>query len=168
MLILYKISSFGRLMAEKIICQNRKARHEYHIINTYEAGMALKGSEVKSCRLGRANLKDSYARFKDGEIYLIDTHISPYTYAHQFNHDPLRERKLLFHKSEIKRLYGKIREKGLTLIPLKMYFKNGKVKVEMAVVKGKRLHDKREDIKRRDLARELEKEFRGKNVKGRL
>ena len=158
----------GRLMAEKVICQNRKARHEYHIINTYEAGLALKGSEVKSCRLGRANLKDSYARFKDGEIYLIDTHISPYTYAHQFNHDPLRERKLLFHKSEIKRLYGKIREKGLTLIPLKMYFKNGKVKVEMAVVKGKRLHDKREDIKKRDLARELEKEFRGRRVKGKL
>jgi len=162
------VVKFRNLMAEKIICQNRKARHEYHIINTYEAGLTLKGSEVKSCRLGRANLKDSYARIKEGEVFLINAHISPYTFAHQFNHDPLRERKLLFHKSEIKRLYGKIREKGFALIPLKMYFKNGKVKVEMAVAKGKRLHDKREDIRRRDLARELEKEFRGRKAKGRL
>jgi SsrA-binding protein len=164
----FSVVKFGRMMAEKIICQNKKARHDYHILDTYEAGLVLKGSEVKSCRSGSANLKDSYARFKDGEIYLIDTHISSYAYAHQFNHDPLRERKLLFHKSEIKKLYGKIREKGLTLIPLKMYFKDGKVKVEMAVVKGKRLHDKREAIKRKDLAREVEKEFRGKKVKGRL
>ena len=155
-------------MAEKIICQNKKARYDYHIIDTYEAGLVLKGSEVKSCRSGRANLKDSYARIKDGEIHLIDTHISSYTHAHHFNHNPLRERKLLFHKSEIKKLYGKIREKGFTLIPLKMYFKDGKVKVEMAVVKGKRLHDKREDIRRKDLAREVEKEFWGKKVKGRL
>jgi len=168
MLTLYKITSFRKLMAEKIICQNRKARHDYLIINTYEAGLVLKGSEVKSCRLGRANLKDSYARIKDGEICLIDTHISPYTHAYYFNHDPLRERKLLFHKSEIKKLYGKIREKGFSLIPLKMYFKNGKVKIEMAVAKGKRLHDKREAIKRKDFAREVEKEFREKKVKGRL
>ena len=155
-------------MAEKIICQNKKARHDYHIIDTYEAGMVLKGSEVKSCRLGRANLKDSYGRFKDGEIYLIDTHISPYTYAHQLNQDPLRERKLLFHKSELKKLYGKIKERGFSLIPLKLYFKNGKVKVAMAVAKGKRLHDKRESIKRKDIAREVEKEFREKKIKGRL
>ena len=155
-------------MAEKIICQNRKARHDYHIINTYEAGLVLKGSEVKSCRLGRANLKESHARIRDGEIYLIDTHISPYNYAHQFNHDPLRERKLLFNKSEIKKLYGKIREKGFALIPLRMYFKNGKVKVEMAVAKGKRLHDKREDIRRKDFAREVERDFRGKKLKGRF
>lgn len=158
----------GRLVAEKIICQNKKARYNYHILDTYEAGMVLKGSEVKSCRSGRANLKDSYGRFKDGEIYLVDTHISPYTHAHQFNHDPLRERKLLFHKNEIKKLYGKIRERGLSLVPLKMYFKNGKVKVEMAVAKGKRLHDKRESIKRKDIAREVEKEFRGEKIKGRL
>jgi len=158
----------GKLMTEKMICQNKKARHDYHIIDTYEAGLVLKGSEVKSCRSGRANLKDSYARFKDGEIYLVETHISPYTYAHQLNHDPLRERKLLFHKSEIKKLYGKIKERGLSLIPLKMYFKNGKVKVAMAVAKGKKLHDKREDIKRKDIAREVEKEFRGKKFKGRL
>ncbi len=155
-------------MAEKIICHNRKARYEYHSSETYEAGLVLKGSEVKSCRLGRANLKDSYARIKDGELYLLNTHISPYDYAHQFNHDPLRERKLLLHKREIQKLYGKTREKGLSLIPLKMYFKNGKVKIEMAVAKGKRIYDKREDIKRRDLAREVEKEFRGKRVKGRV
>jgi SsrA-binding protein len=155
-------------MAEKIICQNRKARHDYHINETYEAGLVLQGSEVKSCRLGRANLKDSYARIKDGEIYLVNTHISPYTYAHQFNHEPLRERKLLFHKREIKKLYGKMRERGLTLVPLKMYFKHGKVKIEMAVAKGKKTHDKREAIKRKDLAREVEKDFRGKKVKGRF
>jgi len=154
-------------MSEKMICQNKKARHDFHIINTYEAGLVLKGSEVKSCRSGRANLKDGHARIKDGEIYLVNSHISPYTYAHQLNHDPLRERKLLFHKSEIKKLYGRIREKGFTLIPLKMYFKNGKVKVEMAVAKGKKTHDKREDIKRKDFARELEKDFKGKKVKGR-
>ena len=109
-----------------------------------------------------------HGRFKDGEIYLIDTHISPYAYAHQLNHDPLRERKLLFHKSEIKKLYGKIKERGFSLIPLKLYFKNGKVKVAMAVAKGKRLHDKRESIKRKDIAREVEKEFREKKIKGRL
>ncbi len=154
-------------MAEKMICQNRKARHDYHIISSYEAGLVLKGSEVKSCREGNANLKDSHARIKDGEIYLVNTHISPYTYANQLNHDPLRARKLLLHKSEIKKLYGKIKERGLTLIPLKMYFKNGKVKVEMAVAKGKKTHDKREDIKRKDFAREAEKEFRGKKIKGR-
>jgi len=154
-------------MAEKMICQNRKARHDYHIITSYEAGLVLRGSEVKSCREGNANLKDSHARIKDGELYLVNTHISPYTYANQLNHDPLRERKLLLHKSEIKKLYGKIKERGLTLIPLKMYFKNGKVKVEMAIAKGKKTHDKREDIKRKDFAREAEKEFRGKKIKGR-
>ena len=155
-------------MAEKLICQNKKARHDYHIISSYEAGIVLRGSEVKSCRAGKANLKDGYGRIKGGEIFLINSHISLYTYAHQLNHDPLRERKLLFHKSEIKKLYGKMRERGLSLIPLKMYFKNGKVKVEMAVAKGKKLHDKREDIKRKDFAREAERDFRGKKVQGRL
>ena len=152
-------------MAEKMICQNRKARHDYHIISSYEAGLVLKGSEVKSCRNGNANLKDSHARIKNCEIYLVNTHISPYTYANQLNHDPLRARKLLLHKSEIKKLYGKLMERGFTLIPLKMYFKNGKVKVEMAVAKGKKTHDKREAIKQKDFAREAEKEFRGKNIK---
>jgi SsrA-binding protein len=154
-------------MTEKLICQNKKARYDYHIITSYEAGLILRGSEVKSCRLGKANLKDGYGRIKDGEIYLVNIHISPYAYAHQLNHDPLRERKLLLHKSEIKKLYGKIREKGLTLIPLKMYFKNGKVKVEMAVAKGKRVHDKREAIKKKDFSRETERVFRDKTIKGR-
>jgi len=153
-------------MSEKMICQNRKARHDYHIMTSYEAGLVLKGSEVKSCREGKANLKDSHARIKDGEVYLVNAHISPYTYANQLNHDPLRARKLLLHKREIKKLYGKLMERGFTLIPLKMYFKNGKVKVEMAVAKGKKTHDKREAIKQKDFAREAEKEFRGKNIKG--
>jgi SsrA-binding protein len=152
-------------MAEKLICQNRKARYDYHIITSYEAGLVLKGSEVKSCRNGNANLKDSHARIKDGEVYLVNSHISPYTYANQLNHDPLRARKLLLHKREIKKLYGKLMERGFTLIPLKMYFKNGKVKVEMAVAKGKKTHDKREAIKQKDFAREAEKELRGKNIK---
>jgi SsrA-binding protein len=152
-------------MSEKMICQNRKARYDYHIITSYEAGLVLKGSEVKSCREGNANLKDSHARIKDGEVYLVNTHISPYTYANQLNHDPLRARKLLLHKREIKKLYGKLMERGFTLIPLKMYFKNGKVKVEMAVAKGKKTHDKREAIKQKDFAREAEKELRGKNIK---
>ena len=154
------------LMTEKLICQNKKARYDYHIVTSYEAGLILRGSEVKSCRLGKANLKDGYGRIKDGEIYLVNIHISPYAYAHQLNHDPLRARKLLLHKSEIKKLYGKIREKGLTLIPLKMYFKNGKVKVEMAVAKGKRVHDKREAIKKKDFSREAERAFRDKAIKG--
>ena len=153
-------------MSEKMICQNRKARHDYHIMTSYEAGLVLKGSEVKSCREGKANLKDSHARIKDGEVYLVNAHISPYTYANQLNHDPLRARKLLLHKREIKKLYGKLMERGFTLIPLKMYFKNGKVKVEMAVAKGKKTHDKRETIKQKDFAREAEREFRGKNIKG--
>ena len=155
-------------MTEKLICQNKKARHDYHILTTYEAGMVLKGSEVKSCRAGKANLIDGYGRIKGGEIFLVNAHISPYSYANQLNHEPLRERKLLLHQSEIKKLYGKMRERGLSLIPLKMYFKNGKVKVEMAVAKGKKLHDKREDIKRKDFAREAEREFRGDKMKGRM
>ena len=154
-------------MTEKLICQNKKARYNYHIVTAYEAGMVLRGSEVKSCRAGKANLQDGYGRIKGGEIFLVNAHISPYTFANQLNHDPLRERKLLLHQSEIKKLYGKIKERGLTLIPLKMYFKNGKVKVEMAVAKGKKTHDKREAIKQKDFARETEKEFRGKNIKGR-
>jgi len=155
-------------MAEKLICQNRKARHDYHVLDTYEAGLVLQGSEVKSCRAGKANLKDGYARIKDGEIFLINAHISPYDYAHQFNHDPLRQRKLLLHKNEIKKLYGKIKERGLTFIPLKMYFKDGKVKVEMALAKGKNPHDKREDIKRKDFAREAARDFRSTKIKGRI
>ena len=141
----------------KIICENRKARHDYVIEDVLEAGLALKGSEVKSLRAGRANLKDSYADIRDHEIYLVGTHISPYDPASHLNHDPERERKLLLHKKEIGRLVGKVNERGLTLIPLKMYFKRGKAKVELALAKGKRSYDKRETIKRKEAQREMER-----------
>ena len=141
----------------KIICQNKKARHNYFIEDSLEAGIALVGSEVKSCRDGRANLVDSYAEFERGEIFLYHCNISPYNPAHQFNHDPIRKRKLLLHKREIDRLIGVTREKGYSLIPLKLYFKNGRVKVELSVAKGKKLHDKRESIKKSEAEREIRK-----------
>jgi len=147
--------------SQKQIAQNKKARYNYHIIDTYEAGIVLVGSEVKSCRLGKVSLIDSYARIDKGEIYLVDLHISQYPYSNRFNHDPLRNRKLLLHGREIKRLYGKIRERGQSLIPLKMYFnKRGKVKVEVALVKGKKKYDHRDDIRRRDLKRDAERELK--------
>ena len=148
--------------SEKIICKNRKAWHDYSIDEKYEAGIVLKGSEIKSCRLGKVNLKDSYAKIKDGGLFLINTHISPYDYANQFNHDPLRERKLLLHKGEIKRLIGKINERGMTLIPLSMYLKNGKAKVELGLARGKKLYDKRESIKKKTENRDLERSLRFK------
>lgn len=148
--------------AEKTVCQNRKARHDYHILETYEAGMALKGTEVKSLRAGRANLKDSYARVENGELWLENMHISPYEQGNRFNHDPKRARKLLMHKSEIMRLWGKTREKGLALVPLRVYFRDGRAKVELALAKGKKLYDKREDIARRDAEREIARIARGK------
>ena len=141
----------------KIIAENRKARHDYHIDEEFEAGMVLKGTEVKSLRLGRAVLKDSYARIKNGEVFIHQMHISPYPFAYYDNHDPLRHRKLLLHKREIKRLSGKVNEKGLTLIPLKMYFKNGKAKISIALARGKRKYDKREAIRHRDEQREMER-----------
>ena len=148
---------------QKLIAQNKKARYNYHILDTCEAGIELLGSEVKSCRMGGVNLKDSYARIENGEIYLANAHISPYPYANRFNHDPLRKRKLLLHKREIKKLYGKIRERGQSFICLKIYFNNkGKVKAEMALVRGKKIYDRREDIRKRDLKREAEKELKYK------
>ena len=141
----------------KIVCQNKKARYDYEILEVIEAGMVLLGTEVKSLRQGRANLKDSYARIKDGELYLMQSHISPYTHAYYNNHEPDRVRKLLVHKQEIKRLYSKVNEKGHTLVPLKLYFKGGKVKLSIALVKGKRLYDKRQAIKRRDEKRDLDR-----------
>jgi SsrA-binding protein len=142
----------------KIIAENRKARRNYFIIDEYEAGLVLKGTEVKSLRMGRANLKDSYARIKNGEVFVYQLHIAPYPFAHYDNHDPLRPRKLLLHKHEIKRLYGKVNEKGHTLVPLRLYFKGGKAKILLALAKGKRTYDKREAIKRRDEKRDLERE----------
>ena len=142
----------------KIVAENRQARRDYFIVDQYEAGMVLRGTEVKSLRQGRANLKDSYAQIKDGEVFVYQLHIASYPFAYYDNHDPLRPRKLLLHQHEIKRLYGKINEKGHTLIPIRIYFKNGKVKILLALAKGKRKYDKREAIKRRDEQRELERE----------
>ena len=136
------------------------ARINYDISDTFEAGIVLVGTEVKSLRDGRANLKDSYAQVRDGEVYLHDLHISPYTFGNRYNHDPLRTRKLLLHKREIKRLYGRAKEKGFSLIPTKMYFKNGKIKVEIGLGRGKKLYDKREDLKRREDQRDMERHFR--------
>ncbi len=141
-----------------MISENRKARHDYHIDDEYEAGLVLVGTEVKSLRDGRANLKDSYARInKNGEVFVHQMHIGPYPFAYYDNHEPLRPRKLLLHKSEIKRLYGKVNEKGYSLIPLRLYFRNGKVKIVVAVAKGKRLYDKRATLKQRDAKRDLDR-----------
>ena len=142
---------------KKNIAENRKARFNYHIEDVYEAGLVLKGTEVKSLRLGRANIKDAYAKIKNGEVFVYQMHISPYTFAYYDNHDPLRPRKLLLHKREIKRLYGKANEQGASLIPLRLYFKNGKVKISLALARGKRKYDKRESIRRRDEQRVLER-----------
>lgn len=142
----------------KIIAENRKARHEYFIEDQYEAGISLKGTEVKSLRQGRANLKDAYAKIRKGEVYVHQMHISPYPFAYYDNHDPLRPRKLLLHKYEIKKLYGKVNERGYALIPLRLYFREGKVKLLLALAKGKRKYDKRETIRRRDEQRDLERQ----------
>ena len=143
--------------AIKIIAVNRKARHDFFIVDEYEAGLVLQGTEVKSLRLGKVNLKDSYARIVDGEVFVYQLHIGPYPFAYYNNHDPLRTRKLLLHRQEIKRLYSKVNEKGHTLVPLKLYFKGGKVKLSLALAKGKRQYDKREAIKRRDEQRDLDR-----------
>lgn len=143
---------------ERISISNRRARFEYEIIDSYEAGIVLKGSEVKSLRAGKANLQDSYAVVKNREVLLLNMHISPYEQANQFNHDPIRTRKLLLNKSEILKLHAHTNEKGLTLIPLKLYFKHGIAKVELGLAKGKKLHDKRESIKERDVEREMRRQ----------
>jgi SsrA-binding protein len=141
----------------KIVCQNRKARHDYFILDQYEAGVVLLGTEVKSLRLGRANIKDGYAKLRGGEVFLYNMHIAAYPFAAYGNHDPLRPRKLLLHKQEIKRLTGKVQEKGQTLIPLQVYFKDGKAKVTLALAKGKRKYDKRETVRKREEKRELDR-----------
>jgi SsrA-binding protein len=146
----------------KILCTNRRARHEYEIEATFEAGVALLGTEVKSLRAGLASLQDAYARIEGGEAYLLNCHINPYEAASRFSHDPLRKRKLLLHKEEIRRLIGKVQEKGLTLIPLSFYLKEGKVKVELALARGKKLYDRREDLKRRMIQRELDQALKHK------
>lgn len=142
-------------MGEKLICTNKKAFHEYFIEERVEAGIVLQGTEVKSLRMGKANLGDAFAMVRDGEAYLHNLHISPYDFGNRENHDPDRMRKLLLHKKEIVRLYSKIREQGYTLIPLRLYFKDGKVKAELGLAKGKKLHDKREDMKKKEQKREV-------------
>jgi SsrA-binding protein len=141
----------------KVIAENRKARFNYIIDDVFEAGLLLKGTEVKSLRQGRVNLKDAYARIKNGEIYVYQMHISPYPFAYYDNHDPLRPRKLLMHKREIERLNSKVNEQGYTLVPLKIYFKKGKAKISLALARGKKQYDKRETIRRRDQQREMDR-----------
>jgi SsrA-binding protein len=143
-------------VGEKLIASNKKAFHEYFVLEKFEAGIALTGTEVKSLREGRVNLKDSYVNVDRGEAWLIGAHISPYSHGNRENHDPERKRKLLLHRREIDKLQGQIVEKGLTIVPLRLYFKGGKVKTEIAVVRGKKLYDKRETEKRRQLDREAE------------
>jgi SsrA-binding protein len=143
--------------AKKVIAINRRARYDYFIEDEYETGIVLKGTEVKSLRLGKANIKDAYARVVNGEVFVYQLHIGPYPFAYYGNHEPLRTRKLLLHRQEIKRLYSKVNEKGHTLVPLKLYFKGGKVKLSLGLVKGKRQYDKRESIKRRDEKRDLDR-----------
>lgn len=146
--------------SEKNITVNRKARHEYAILQTFEAGIVLVGTEVKALRQGKVNLVDGYAKIENGEVWLVSVNISEYTQGNINNHDPTRERKLLLNKSEIRKLIGKTKEKGLTLIPLRLYFKNGKVKVELALAKGKKVYDKRRDIAKKDFQREQERRIK--------
>jgi SsrA-binding protein len=143
-----------REKAQKVLAENRKAHHDYELVETFEAGMVLLGTEVKAIREGRINLRDSYARVEGGEVWAFNVHISPYSHRGYVDHDPKRRRKLLLHREEIRKLIGKTTEKGLTLVPLRLYFKKGRVKVALALAKGKQAHDKRETIRRREIDRE--------------
>ncbi len=147
----------------KVVAENRKAWHDYFIDETFEAGLALTGTEVKSLRAGKANLRDSYAGLEKNELFLYNMHISPYEMGNRFNHDPLRTRKLLMHRSEIKRLASRVREKGFTLVALRLYFKRGRAKVELGLARGKKLYDKRAQIAERDARRDTERELRGRD-----
>ncbi|WP_108671566.1 SsrA-binding protein SmpB [Peribacillus acanthi] len=144
----------------KQVAQNKKAYHDFFIEETYEAGIVLQGTEIKSIRKGKANLKDSYARIHNGELYLYNMHVSPYEQGNRYNHDPLRTRKLLLHRREINKLIGETKEAGYTLVPLKMYLKNGFAKVLIGLGKGKKQYDKREDLKKKEAKREIERAFR--------
>jgi SsrA-binding protein len=144
----------SREQAQRIIAENRKAYHDYHILETLEAGVALLGTEVKSIREGRVNLRDSYARPEKGEVWMMNVHISPYSHRGYADHAEMRQRKLLLHRHEIRKLIGRTMEKGFTLVPLQLYFKNGRVKVLLGIARGKQAHDKRETIRRREIERE--------------
>ena len=155
-----------RESGRKLVAQNRKARHDYSVLDTFEAGLVLVGTEVKSLRAGRASLVDGYAQIADGEVWLLGVHIPEYTQGTWTNHDPRRKRKLLLHRDEIAKLIGKTREGGLTLVPLSLYFRDGKAKVELALARGKRSYDKRQDLARRDAGREVARAL-GRRAKGR-
>lgn len=148
----------------KLIASNKKAYHDYFIEGTYEAGISLHGTEVKSLRMGKCSIKESFLRVENGEVFIYGMHISPYEKGNIFNKDPLRVRKLLLHRYEINKLTGKMAEKGYTLVPLKVYFKGSLVKVEIGIAKGKKLYDKRQDIMKKDQRREAEREFRVRNL----
>ncbi|WAH36381.1 SsrA-binding protein SmpB [Alicyclobacillus dauci] len=147
----------------KILAQNRKAFHDFFIEESFEAGLVLSGTEIKSMRKGSVSLRDAYARVEQGEVWLHNMHVAPYEQGNRFNHDPLRSRKCLLHKKQINYLFGAVREQGYTLVPTKVYLKNGFAKVELGLAKGKKLHDKRESMKKRDAAREIERALRDRN-----
>lgn len=149
---------------QKLIANNKKAYHEYFIDETYEAGIALYGTEVKSMRMGKCSIKESFIRIENGEVFVYGMHVSPYEKGNIFNKDPLRVKKLLMHKYEINKLAGKVAEKGYTLVPLQVYFKNGRVKTQIGLARGKKLYDKRESIARKDQRREAERDFKIKNI----
>jgi SsrA-binding protein len=149
-------------MAEKLIADNRKARHDYHLLERMEAGLMLTGTEVKALREGRAEIARAYATVRDGEVWLIGMHISPYEAGSTGSHDPDRDRKLLLHRREISSLIGKVKERGLTLVPTRLYFKDGRAKVEIAVAKGKELHDKRRDLAKREADRAIERALKSR------
>jgi SsrA-binding protein len=147
----------------RIAVQNRKARHEFHILETWEAGLVLQGTEVKSLRMGRANLQDAFARVDAGEMWLYNVHISPYEQGNRFNHDPLRPRKLLMHRGQLRKLVGQVEQQGLTLVPLDIHFTRGIAKVSLALVKGKKLHDKRDALRERADRRDVERAFKNRD-----
>ena len=153
-------SQASKTSGDRAIATNRRARHEYEILETVEAGLVLRGTEVKSLRDGLVNFKDSYASVRNGEGWLLGCHINPYSHGTDANHDPERDRKLLLHKREIARLSGKISERGLTLVPLRLYFKEGRAKVELGLARGKKLHDKRATLREREVRREMDKDAR--------
>ena len=150
--------------SQKLIANNKKAYHDFFIDETYECGIALHGTEVKSMRMGKCSIKEAFVRIEDGEVFVYGMHVSPYEKGNIFNKVPLRVKKLLLHKYEINKLLGKIKEKGYTLVPLQVYFKDGKVKVEIGLARGKKLYDKREAIAKKDQRREAEKEFKVRNL----
>lgn len=154
----------GNKETRKLIANNKKAYHDYFIDETYEAGIELHGTEVKSMRMGKCSIKESFVRIENGEVFVYGMHVSPYEKGNIFNKDPLRIKKLLLHRYEINKLAGKVAEKGFTLVPLQVYFKDGRVKVELGLARGKKLYDKRRDIAKKDMRRETEREFKVRNL----